>query len=83
MAAFVTWYNEEHQNSAIRFVTRSERHDGRDVAILAHRREVYERAKAKHPDRWSGDTRNWDPIETVRLNPRRDTTNNTQEDHAA
>lgn len=68
---FVTWYNEEHQHSAIRFVTPADRHAGRDVEILAHRHEVYERAHARHPERWSAATRNWTPIETVILNPRR------------
>lgn len=69
---FVAWYNEEHQHSALRFVTPAERHAGLDAEILAHRREVYERAKARRPERWSGSTRNWAPVETVTLNPRRE-----------
>jgi putative transposase len=70
VAAFVLWYNEEHQHSAIRFVTPADRHYGREDAILAHRHEVYESARARRPDRWSGATRNWKPIEIVKLNPR-------------
>lgn len=66
---FVSWYNDDHQHSGIRFVTPSQRHDGREAAILAHRDEVYRRAREKHPERWSRHTRNWSPIETVRLNP--------------
>jgi hypothetical protein len=31
--------------------------------------EVYEAAKARHPERWSGATRNWQPIKVVYLNP--------------
>lgn len=67
--AFVRWYNTEHLHSAIRFVTPDDRHTGRDVALLAARHRVYERARAQHPDRWSGATRNWTPIPEVRLNP--------------
>ncbi len=66
---FVRWYNEEHLHSAIRFVTPEDRHSGREEKILERRRRVYERARRRHPDRWSGATRNWDPIATVVLNP--------------
>lgn len=66
---FVRWYNEDHQHSGIRFVTPSERHDGRDVAILANRRRVYAAARARRPERWTGNTRNWSHIQVVRLNP--------------
>jgi putative transposase len=34
---FVHWYNVEHHHSGIRYVSPAERHDGRDVAILAAR----------------------------------------------
>lgn len=83
VASFVTWYNEEHQHSAIRFVTPSQRHDGRDVAILAHRHEVYTRAQARHPERWSGNTRNWEHIDIVTLNHRRDATTHHEEKMSA
>jgi putative transposase len=69
VAAFVGWYNDDHQHSAIRFVTPSQRHAGHDAAILARRAEVYRAARQRHPNRWSRNTRNWNPIETVRLNP--------------
>ena len=69
MGNFVQWYNHEHRHSAIRFVTPSERHAGTDTVLLNKRVEVYEAAKAKHPERWSGTTRNWQRIDTVRLNP--------------
>ncbi len=71
--AFVRWYNEDHQHSGIRFVTPSQRHDGRETRILDHRRRVYEAARRRRPERWSRDTRNWEPIAEVRLNPARDT----------
>ena len=66
---FVNWYNHEHQHSAIRYVTPVERHEYRDEQALEMRRQVYESAKAKHPERWSGKTRNWDYISEVWLNP--------------
>jgi transposase InsO family protein len=66
---FVRWYNEEHQHSAIKFVTPNQRHHGEDAEILARRKEVYEKARKKHPERWTGATRNWTPIGDVYLNP--------------
>ena len=69
VGGFVAWYNNDHQHSGIRFVTPSERHDGREKAILANRHQVYVAARARRPDRWSRHTRNWTPIATVRLNP--------------
>jgi putative transposase len=65
------WYNTEHRHSRIRFVTPSERHRGQDHQILVLRHQLYERARQKTPERWSGKTRNWEPIGTVLLNPDR------------
>jgi len=67
--AFVQWYNEEHHHSALKFVTPGQRHRGEDKVILAARQTVYERAKQRHPERWSGDIRNWEPVGEVWLNP--------------
>lgn len=67
--AFVRWYNEEHRHCAIKFVTPVERHTGADVEILKARKEIYEQAKARHPERWSGEIRNWSRPEVVMLNP--------------
>lgn len=66
---FVRWYNTVHRHSGIRFVTPQERHTGRDVQILQRRHHVYQAARRRHPDRWSGDTRDWSHIGTVTLNP--------------
>ncbi len=66
---FVKWYNNEHRHSGIRFVTPADRHAGNDNQILNHRNAVYEAARQRHPERWTGNTRNWEPIETVWLNP--------------
>lgn len=71
---FVTWYNEEHQHSGIQYVTPSQRHKGEDREILKQRKELYEAAKAQNPTRWSRDTRNWNFIESVALNPEKLTT---------
>lgn len=72
VAEFATWYNTEHRHSGIRFVTPNERHDGREDDVLAQRVRVYERARRKHPNRWSRGTRNWTPAPAVFLNPKRD-----------
>ena len=69
MTTFVHWYNNVHRHSGIKHVTPSQRHSGEDIAILANRRAVYEAAKRKNPDRWSGATRNWDHTKQVWLNP--------------
>lgn len=66
---FAHWYNHEHRHSAISFVTPNERHEGRDITVLARRKMVYEAAKTRHPERWSGDTRNWEYVDQVHLNP--------------
>lgn len=66
---FTKWYNEEHRHSGIKFVTPSERHQRIDNAILLNRVEVYNRAKAQNPNRWSKKIKNWDPIKEVNLNP--------------
>jgi len=66
---FVDWYNFEHLHSAIRFVTPVQRHSGEDIEILAKRKRVYEQAKLKKSERWSGEIRNWKPVTKVYLNP--------------
>lgn len=38
----------------------------------AARRELYLQARKRNPARWSGDTRNWTHIDTVTLNPEKD-----------
>jgi amidase len=69
VGTFVQWYNHEHRHSAIGFVTPDQRHTGLDTALLNQRVQVYEAAKARHPQRWSGATRNWQPVSVVHLNP--------------
>ena len=72
MNSFVNWYNNEHRHSRIKFVTPAQRHQGEDGAILEKRDNVYKLAKSKHPERWSGNTRDWNPIGDVALNPEKE-----------
>ena len=66
---FVRLYNQESRHSSIKFLTPEERHTGKDEDILSKRDEVYCQARLRHPERWSGNTRNWEPIKEVWLNP--------------
>jgi len=66
---FVTWYNQEHLHSALKFITPQQRHNGDGCSIMKNRHEVYELAKKKHPLRWSRHTRNWKLPKIVSLNP--------------
>ena len=40
--------------------------------MLAARHVVYQDARSRNPQRWSGQTRNWKPVGAVTLNPERD-----------
>ncbi|GIN87891.1 hypothetical protein J6TS2_42770 [Heyndrickxia sporothermodurans] len=73
---FVHWYNCIHLHSGINFVTPEQCHNGANIDLLKNRKEVYEQAKQKHPERWSRSTRDWRPRGTVALNPMRE--ENTQ-----
>ena len=82
VSGFVDWYNFEHRHSAIQFVTPAQRHAGLDTAILTRRQALYQAAKERHPERWSGQTRNWQPVQVVYLNPNktdRNVTRNTMD----
>lgn len=68
---FVQWYNHQHKHSGLKFVTPAQRHDGKADAILRRREQVYESARQRCPERWSGATRNWKLKDEVWLNPER------------
>ena len=68
---FVRWYNHQHKHSGLKFVTPAQRHDGKAKTILIHREQVYEAARLRCPERWSGATRNWKLKDEVWLNPER------------
>ena len=71
---FVDWYNHEHLHSSINFVTPEQRHTGKDMDILAKRKQVYLQAKSENPGRWSGKIRNWELVTEVYLNPEKQKT---------
>jgi putative transposase len=71
-AIFVHWYNQEHRHSGIRYVTPAQRHAGQDGRLLAARHAIYQGARDRNPQRWSGPTRNWTAVGAVTLNPERD-----------
>lgn len=73
VAKFVRWYNTEHLHSGINFITPYQRHYGLDKGVMAKRTQTYELARAKHPERWSGDIRDWSLPEYVCLNPMSET----------
>jgi transposase InsO family protein len=69
---FVHWYNYEHKHSGIQFVSPAQRHAGNGEEIMVQRKGVYEAAKARNPERWSGNTRNWELPNAVFLNPEKE-----------
>jgi len=69
--SFTTWYNQEHRHSGLNFLTPNQRHNGLSARVLEHRKQVYEAAKLRHPERWSGSIRDWTLEELVWLNPDR------------
>jgi putative transposase len=83
VANFVRWYNTEHLHSGINFVTPADRHTGREDAIFTRRKQVYEDARRRHPERWSGDTRRWESVKEVRLNPEKKKDARREEQRAA
>lgn len=70
VSLFVKWYNHEHHHSGLDFLTPAQMRSGKAPEIMAKRHEVYEKAKAEHPERWNNrDTRDWSVPGTVYLNP--------------
>jgi transposase InsO family protein len=66
---FVCWYNGTHRHSGLKYVTPEQRHRGQDKALLEARSRLYLKARERHPERWSGDIRDWKPVSAVTLNP--------------
>lgn len=69
---FVSWYNEEHRHSALKYVTPGQRHRGEERALLDQRVALYAKARRVTPQRWSRVPRNWQLEDAVYLNPERD-----------
>ena len=76
---FSEWYNKEHRHSGLKFVTPNQRHVGDDGIIMENRHDVYMKAKEKHPERWSRNTRNWKLPTVVTLNANRKKKSSTTE----
>jgi putative transposase len=72
MLSFTRWYNTDHKHSGLKFTTPLQRHTGEAEVIIKQRKQVYRAARARHPNRWSGDIRNWDLPENVWLNPEKE-----------
>lgn len=66
---FVKWFNTQHYHSSLKFTTPQQRHEGKTQEILQCRRNVYELAKQRNPERWQRHIRNWELAECVILNP--------------
>ena len=62
-------YNYTHLHSGINFITPYQRHYSLDKEIIKNRIKVYKKAKTKHPERWSKNTKNWSLPKYVSLNP--------------
>ncbi|SDC68989.1 Integrase core domain-containing protein [Candidatus Frackibacter sp. WG12] len=69
VSKFVHWYNHEHLHSGINFITPYQRHYGLDIDIIQKRIATYKKAKETHPERWSGEIRDWSLPDYVTLNP--------------
>ena len=66
----ITWYNQQHRHSSLRFVTPEQKHNGQDVFLLAGRKHLYEAKRSEKPERWiQKKTRNWEPVRSETLNP--------------
>jgi putative transposase len=68
---FVAWYNQTHCHSGLNYVTPEQCHRGEHQVLLQNRHAVYEQARERHPRRWTGRPRNWQPQSNVHLNPNR------------
>jgi len=71
-SSFSRWCNTEHKHNGLKFTTPEQRHTGEATVILEHRQQVYREARVRHPNRWSGDIRNWVLPEKVWLNPEKE-----------
>jgi transposase InsO family protein len=68
---FVAWYNQQHLHSGLKFITPHQRHTGEDKKIMEKRNCVYQAARRRRPDRWSGNVRSWQLPSSLTLNPDR------------
>lgn len=70
IAAFVTWYNQEHHHSGVAWLTPEDVHFGRAAEVLEARQAVLRQAAAKHPERFvHGPPRAAEPPAAAWINP--------------
>lgn len=69
--SFASCCKLEHPLSAIRFVTPEQRRRGEGRVLLASRNQFYDLARVEPSERWSGKTRNWQPIVRAWSNQKR------------
>jgi putative transposase len=79
---FADWYNTQHRQNKINFVTPSQGHGEEDKKILEGRKLVLRKAKEMSPLRWSGDVRNCQLAGRVSLNPEKESIKNEHEEVA-
>ncbi|WP_254940903.1 hypothetical protein [Cyanobium sp. Morenito 9A2] len=68
VATFVECCNHQHRHSSIKFETPHQRQSGHAVEICRQRAHIYEKARKKHPRRWSRSSRCWRQPEVVWIN---------------
>ncbi|WP_315858153.1 integrase core domain-containing protein [Cyanobium sp. Morenito 9A2] len=68
VSAFLDWYNHQHRQSGIKFVTPQQRPCAQAIEICRHRAHVYKQARQLHPGRRSHSTRFWHQPEVVWIN---------------
>ncbi len=76
---FVRWYNFKHRHSGLNYLTPPQRQSGVGQDVLEKRQYIYQEAKAAHPERWTGQARNWSLEDEVWLNPESEKESKKQE----
>lgn len=69
VSSFVHYYNFEYRHSGMKNLTPKQRHEGLAHNILERRKEILETARAKTPERWTGNVQNCELEDVVWLNP--------------
>lgn len=70
IAAFVTWYNQEHHHSGIAWLTPEVVHFGRTAEVLEARQAVLQAAAARYPERFvHGPPKATEPPAAAWINP--------------
>ena len=68
VVSFMDWYNHQYRQSGIKFLMPHQRHSGHAAELCRRRAHVYEKARQKHPRRWSRSTFCWRQPEVVWIN---------------